>query len=257
MISAEEVKSLREETGISIMECKKALEASGGDREKALLILKKRSTEVAAKKTDREVKDGFITVEETAEKITIVTLQCETDFVSKNADFQALGKKLATIALQDGAEKANEVSKEEIDFVVQKIGENIKLGKIEILEKSSGNIGVYIHDGKKGTIAILDGGDVNLSKDIAMHITAMRPEFTTLDEIPAETKEAVTALMKEEVDSSKPADIQEKMLIGKVAGYFKEKVLTEQSFIKDQNITIGKLLESKNAKIKSTQSVSI
>jgi len=257
MISAEEVKSLREETGISIMECKKALEQAFGDREKALLILKKRSTEVAAKKTDREVKDGFITVAETAEKIAIVSLQCETDFVSKNADFQALGKKLADIALSDGIDNTTEISKEEIDFVVQKIGENIKLGKIEILEKSSGNIGVYIHDGKKGIVAILDGGDAELSKDIAMHIMAMQPEFMTLDEIPAETKEGVTALMKEEVDTTKPADIQEKMLAGKIAGYFKEKVLTEQSFIKDQALTVGKLMASKNAKIKSVQKVSI
>lgn len=257
MISAEEVKSLREETGISIMECKKALEAADGDREKALLILKKRSTEVAAKKTDREVKDGFIIVRDNDNKIAIVSLQCETDFVSKNDDFQALGKKLADIALSDGIEKANEIAKEEIDFVVQKIGENIKLGNIELLDKSVGNIGVYIHDGKKGTIATLDGGDSELSKDIAMHVTAMRPEFITMEEIPNETKEGVTALMKEEVDSSKPADIQEKMLAGKVASYFKEKVLSEQSFIKDQNLSIGKLLEQKGAKIKSVQSVSI
>ena len=164
----------------------------------------------------------------------------------------SMGVKAAKIAIERSG-----VSKEEIDFVVQKIGENIKLGKIEILDKSSGNIGVYIHDGKKGIVAILDGGDNALSKDIAMHITAMQPEFITLDEIPTETKEAVTALMKEEVDASKPADIQEKMLTGKVAGYFKEKVLTEQSFIKDQGITIGKLLDSKNAKIKSVQRVSI
>lgn len=256
MISIDEVKKLREETGISIMECRKALEQSNGDKEKALLILKKRSSEVAVKKSDREVKDGFITVVEDFGKIAIVSLQCETDFVSKNSDFQSLGKKIAEIAIKEGKEKAEETSKSEIDSIIQKIGENIQLGKIELLEANQ-NHGIYIHDGKKGAFVELEGGDKELARDIAMHITAMNPEFISLQEISEDIKTKVTELMKEEIDASKPKEIQEKMLLGKVASYFKERVLTEQLFIKDPNVTIGKLLDQKNAKIKRTQSIRI
>jgi elongation factor Ts len=250
VITADKVKELRDMTGVSVMQCKKALEEAGGDMEKAVLILKKKSSEIAAKKAERELKDGLVVIKSSGDKAVLVALLCETDFVAKNADFIDLTNKLADKALSEGVEAANKIAGEEINLLIQKIGENMQLGKIEIVPGK--DLGIYIHNGKVGTIVSLEGGSGELARDVAMHIAAMKPEYKSVADVPENTKNSVREIFMKEVEGSdKPAEIKEKMLQGKIDAYFKEKALMSQSFIKNPDLTIEKLLQNGNAKLSS------
>jgi elongation factor Ts len=255
-ITTELVKELRDATGISIMQCKRALEEAGGDMNKALAILKKTSSEIALKKTDRVVKDGAVMIKTNGNKTVMVALLCETDFVAKNEDFTALLSKLADLALNEGIEKAKENSKEMINAIIQKTGENIQLG--EMYEITGEVVGNYVHNNKIAIIVSLDGGNTELARDVAMHIAAMKPEYITASDIDQEAKDTMMEVFQKEVASvNKPEDIKKKMLEGKISTYFKEKTLVDQPFIKDGNVTVGKLLENAEAVIKEVKRYSI
>ncbi|MEI8129915.1 MAG: translation elongation factor Ts [bacterium] len=245
-ITTEQVKELRDKTGVSVMQCKKALEEAGGDMEKALLILKKKSTEIAAKKSDREATAGVIVKAEKNGFALLLTLRCETDFVAKNADFVAIATTLASAALEQGKAAAEAMAPELISAGIQKLGENLQLGEIVVMEAPV--VGVYVHDGRVGTMVGLSGGNQEVAKDIAMHVAAMNPEYKTRADVPEEAKTNVKALFAEEVaKSGKPADIQEKMLAGKLDTFFKERTLVDQPFIKNPDQTIEKLLAANSA----------
>jgi elongation factor Ts len=173
-ITTDQVKALRDQTGVSVMQCRKALEEAGGDMEKALMILKKKSSEIAAKKSDRDAADGRIAVAKNDSKAVLVELNCETDFVAQNSDFVTLAEALAQKALAEGKEAAEAAAPDMINPVIQKIGENIKLGRI--LEVSGGTIGSYVHNGKTAVVVSLTGGNAETAKDVAMHVAAMHPE---------------------------------------------------------------------------------
>ncbi len=228
------------------MQCKKALEEAAGDMEKALLILKKKSTEIAAKKSDREATAGTIASASKPGKGLLVVLRCETDFVAKNADFSAIAATLAEKAITEGEESAKAVAADLIGTGIQKLGENIQLGDIVAVEAPV--VGMYVHDGHVGTIVGLTGGTEAIAKDIAMHIAAMNPEFKTRADVPEDAKAKVKALFEEEVASSdKPAEIKEKMLAGKIDTFFKERTLLDQPFIKNPDLTIEALLKQNGA----------
>ncbi len=240
-ITTEQVKALRDQTSVSIMQCKKALEEAGGDMEKALLILKKKSTELAAKKSDREALAGYVAVALGAGKAAIVALRCETDFVAKNNDFVMIAESLAKTALESGKDAALAAAPQLISEGVQKLGENVQLGEVAVIEAPT--VGSYVHDGRIGVIVGLQGGTEALAKDIAMHVSAMNPEYTTRADVPTEASAPVRAMFEEEVkNSGKPADIQEKMLAGKIDTFFKERTLLDQSFIKNPDLSVGTLL---------------
>jgi elongation factor Ts len=245
-ITTEQIKELREATGISVMQCKKALEEAEGDMEKALLILKKKSTEIAAKKSDREATAGTVVKAESAGRGLLLALRCETDFVAKNADFTSLAQNLADMALAQGVDAAQGAATELVSGAIQKLGENIQLG--EIREVSAPVVGSYVHDGRMGVLVGLSGGTTELAKDIAMHIAAMNPEYKTRADVPADAAEKVKALFAEEVASSdKPAEIKEKMLAGKIDTFFKERTLMDQSFIKNPDMSVEALLKQGGA----------
>jgi len=248
-MSIELIKQMRDATGLSVMQCKKALEEAGGDMEKAMILLKKKSSDAAAKKADRETGAGLVTAIQKDGKVCVLTLNCETDFVAKNDDFITLADTVANHALENGVEETKASSKEIIDPVIQKIGENIQLGKLDMIEGKV--LGTYVHNGVIGVAVALEGGDESLAKDIAMHISAMRPSYTNKEDIPAETVAKAKETFAEEVDSSKPEDIQAKILEGKIDSYFKEQTLTEQVFIKDPSKTIKQLLSEKGATLTS------
>jgi len=256
IITTELVKELRDATGISVMQCKRALEEAEGDMKKALAILKKTSSNIALKKADRNAADGAVMVKSENGKSVLVALHCETDFVSRNEDFTSLLSKLTDIAFKDGIEKMKESAKDMIDPIIQKTGENIQLGEAYIIE---GNVlGNYIHNNKSAVIVSLEGGNEELAKDIAMHITAMKPEFISSEDISEEDKKTMTEIFEKEVANvDKPEDIKKKMLEGKIATYFKEKTLLNQPFIKNGDETIEKLLEKSKAKIKEVKRFSI
>jgi elongation factor Ts len=255
-ITTEQIKELRDATGISVMQCKHALVEAEGDMKKAIAILKKTSSDIALKKVNREVSEGRVTIKTEGDKAILVSLHCETDFVAKNEDFATLLEALANKALKEGIEKMKMGAKDMIDPVIQKTGENIQLGDVYEIEGSV--LGVYVHNNKTGVIVSLEGGNAELAKDIAMHITAMKPEYMEEKEINDDVKKTMQEIFEKEVANvDKPAEIKKKMLDGKMATYFKEKTLVNQIFIKNGEMTVGKLLENNHAKIKEVKVYSI
>lgn len=248
-ITTEEIKKLRDATGVSIMQCKKALEEAEGDMEKALMVLKKKSAGIAAKKSGREAKDGIIVVKTAPKKAVMVVLNCETDFVAKNEDFKNLADELAQKVMDDGPDAVKEFAPEMINPVIQKLGENIQLGNIEVALGE--NLGVYVHHGKAAVIVTLSGGNPELAKEVAMHIAAMKPEYIRKEDVDKEALHMATELFGKEVsEMDKPEEIKEKILQGKIDAYFKERTLLDQHFIKDETKTVGTLLEESGAEIK-------
>jgi len=247
-ITAELVKELREATGVSVMQCKNALEEAGGDMEKALIILKKKSSSIAMKKADRNAKDGMIVVKEGNDKTILLALHTETDFVAKNEDFVNLANKLADMAKDEGIESMKAKSLDMINEVVQKVGEKIELGKVEQIDGTI--LGSYVHNNKSATIVSLSLGTKELARDIAMHIAAMKPAFTKAEDITDEDRKKVIEVFEREVaESDKPEEIKKKMLEGKISTYFKEQTLMDQMFIKNPEITVATLLKNNNAKL--------
>ncbi len=261
-ITTEQIKELRDATGISVMQCKRALEEAEGNLKKALAILKKTSSDIALKKINREVKDGAVIIKTKDKKAVLVSLHCETDFVAKNNDFLALLENLANLALEKMSARGELTSswkkeaKDMIDPIIQKTGENIQLG--EIYEVEGDILGSYVHNNKIAVIVSLAGGDVSLAKDIAMHVAAMKPEYLTPEEITSDTRKTITEIFQKEIASiDKPSEIKKKMLDGKINTYFQKKTLLSQAFIKNPQDSVGKLLEKSKAKIKEIKRYSI
>lgn len=255
-ITTEQIKELRDATGISVMQCRSALVEAEGDMKKALAILKKTSSDIAAKKGSREVKDGAVMIKAKEGSIALASLLCETDFVSRNEDFTSLLSSLTDMVLEKGAESAKADAKDLIDPVIQKTGENIQIGEAYVV--TGAVLGSYVHNNKIAVIVSLDGGSIELAKDIAMHIAAMKPEYLTKEEISADAQKTMIEIFQKELASvDKPEEIKKKMLDGKISTYFKEKTLSDQPFIKNSDETIGQLLEKNKAKIKEVKRYSI
>ncbi|MFW0870968.1 MAG: translation elongation factor Ts [Patescibacteria group bacterium] len=231
-ISLEQVKELRNKTGVSIMQCKKALEESEGDMERALIHLTKKSGEIAAKKGDRELHAGTIA----SHNGVMVELACETDFVSNNEEFRAYATKIAELISQEADKDALKVLTDE---ATQKFGERVEITRYQ---SHSDQAGVYVHSNYSvGAIVEFQGNAGELARNIAMHIAAQNPRYLTREDIPAEEMDKARAVLMEEV-ADKPADMQEKILEGKINAYFKERVLLEQSYIMDPSQTVAQIL---------------
>lgn len=255
-ITTEQIKELRDATGISVMQCKRALEEAEGDMNKALAILKKTSSDIALKKVSREVKDGRVSIKTDGKKAVLISLHCETDFVARNEDFIKLLDGLTEKAFQGGIEKMRAEAKDMIDGVIQKTGENIQLGEAFLVMGEV--LGDYVHNNKTGVIVSLAGGSTELARDIAMQVTAMKPEYISQNEITEEVKKTIREIFEKEIANvDKPAEIKEKMLLGKMAAYFKEKTLLDQAFIKNGDETVEELLEKAKAKIEEVKRYSI
>lgn len=248
-ITTEQVKQLRDATSVSVMQCRKALEEADGDMDKAMIILRKKGSEIAEKKSDRNASDGIIVVKHDGKRALVLTLNCETDFVAKNADFIELGNKLVEIAWESGEETMREQAPALINDVVLKIGENIQVGSME--EVSGDVVGVYTHHtGKTVTIVVLEGGTVEVAKDIAMHGAAMKPRYIHGSEISEADRAGVIDVLKAEVEATdKPAEMKAKIMEGKIASYFKEQTLVDQPFFKMPEKTIGTYAQENGATI--------
>ncbi|MBY0328686.1 translation elongation factor Ts [Patescibacteria group bacterium] len=249
MITTEQVKELRDKTGISVMQCRKALEEAGGDMEKAIILLQKKGADVAAKKGDRDASDGSIVVKSDGTRALTLILNCETDFVAKNEDFVNLMNKLADIAWTDGIDAMREQSPALISDVVLKIGEKIELGTVEEIVGEA--VGAYTHHtGKTAAVVVLKGGTADVAKDIAMHVTAMKPAFLSQSEISEENKANVTEVLRAEVEASdKPEEMKAKILEGKIDAFFKEQILLNQPFFKAPEQTIEKFAAANGATV--------
>lgn len=250
-MSLELIKEIRQITGAGMSDVKKALDEAG-DREKAIEILRKKGQKIAAKKSDREVKEGVIAYEKKDNKVAVVALACETDFVAKNEDFQNAVQELAVKLMELGkAEFETWASKYIQDELIVKIGENLQLAKFDIYEGEV--VGIYLHSNNKAaTVVVLKGGSEDLAKDIAMHATAMAPKYLKPEDVPAEVvakeKEIYTEQLKKE---GKPEEVIVKILEGKVAKYYTEACLIKQAFVKDDKKSIEQLLEESGASIEN------
>ena len=256
-ITAAQVKELRDRTGAGMMECKKALVETGGDMDAAIEHLRKSGLAKADKKSGRVAAEGVVVNASRDNQAVLVEINCETDFVAKDENFRGFADELAELALGvdniDALNNASLGSGQAVDDarqqLVAKLGENIQVRRMAQL-KADGALGSYIHGGRIGVLVGLDGGDEELARDIAMHIAALNPAFVDAEDVPTDVIEKEKQiLVSQAVDSGKPAEIIEKMVTGRLKKHLAEITLTGQPFVKDGDVTVGKLLSSSGARV--------
>ncbi len=258
-MSAKLVKELRERTGLGLLECKKALAAADGDVDKAIEELRKSSGMKAAKKAGRTAADGVVVTRlaEDGSCGILVEVNSETDFVARDDNFLAFVAKVADAAFAAKQTDVAALMEGELESareaLVQKIGENIGVRRIELVNADAGVVGAYVHGNNRiGVLVELKGGDQDLAKDVAMHVAAVNPQVVS----PADMPEEVVAKEKEiytaqAAESGKPAEIIEKMIGGRVKKFLAENSLVEQAFVKDPDVTVGKLVSAAGAEVAS------
>jgi len=264
MITASQVKDLREKTGAGMMDCKKVLTETDGDMEKAIELLRERGIAKAAKKSDRIAAEGLVTayVSENRKVGAVAEVNAETDFVSKNEEFRTFANDIAKqVAVKNPANVEellaqtfiNDETKTVSEVLTNKIatiGENMSIRRFERFE-GTGLVEQYIHgDGKIGVLVELEGGDTELAKDICMQIAAARPEFLDRDSVPAERLAKEMEILKAQaMNEGKPEAIAEKIVQGRVGKFYSEICLVDQAFVKNPDMSVSQLVASKNAKI--------
>jgi elongation factor Ts len=267
-ITAQDINKLRQATGAGMMDCRKALTETNNDFEAAIDWLRKQGQKVAAKRSDREAKEGVIIAQTSADHKTgfVVCISCETDFVSKNAEFVAFAQSIADAAVANNVKSAaelNEVSvngtkvSDMINDKLASIGEKIGVAKFERVDAPF--VASYIHGSfRMGVLVGLSAEAAELGKDLAMQIAAMNPVAVDADSVPAETVTRERAIiidtMKEDPKmASKPEEMIAKIAEGKIAAFFKEQTLLAQSFVKDGSKTVGDHVKSVGADLKVTE----
>lgn len=264
-ITAQDINKLRQATGAGMMDCRKALTETNGDFEAAIDWLRKQGQKVAAKRSDREAKEGVVIAKTTADNKTgfIVTISCETDFVSKNADFVAFATSIANAAVANNVKSADELNNVEIngakvsDLINDKlaaIGEKIGVAKFERIEAPY--VASYIHGANRmGVLVGLNKESAEAGKDVAMQIAAMNPLAVDADSIPAETIERERAIVIETMKADpkmegKPDEMIAKIAEGKLNAFFKENTLAAQPFVKDGSKSVADYLKSVDKDLK-------
>ncbi len=262
----ESIKKIREMTSAGMMDVKKALTDANGDEEKAVALLRERGIVKAAKKADREASDGVVRAFISADGKTagMVEINSETDFVARNPDFQKMVAEFAEHVAQnadvDGIIEVERLSSQKFlnqeislgDHLAQnisKIGENLILHRAARFSSDTGIVVSYVHQSDKiGVLIELEGGDVALAKDIALHIAAERPRYLSRDEVNTDDLEKEKEILTNKaINEGKPANIVEKIVAGQLAKFYEDNVLLEQKFVKDNDKTIKVLIG--NAKI--------
>ena len=264
-ISAADVAKLRRLTGAGMMDCKKALEEATGDFEKAQELIRKRGQAIANKRSDREASEGVVLAKTTADgkKGMMIALNCETDFVAKNADFIALGNKILDAALKvdpadlEALKNTSVDGKKAAELVLEKSGITGEKFELSYFDKiSAPAVQAYIHAGNKLATLVgftKAGIDVQVYKDVAMQVAAMNPVSVDKDDVPAKILAQELEIGREQARrEGKPEDMLEKIAQGKVNKFFKESTLMNQEFIKDSKLSVRQYLESKNKELKAT-----
>lgn len=262
-ISAKVVKQLRDKTGAGMMDCKKALTATDGNMDAAIDWLREKGISKAAKKADRIAAEGLCNIAVDGDAAVILELNSETDFVAKNAEFLALLDNVTKTVLNSGAKNVEEALQVDmggvtIDYALvaatANIGEKLSLRRVTRVEKTDGQFfGAYKHmGGRIVSIVLLEGGSDAAARDIAMHVAAINPKYLDSTQISQEVIEhEKQVLTNEALNEGKPANIVEKMVVGRLNKYLKEICLVNQPFVKDADLTVEKFVKSQNATIKS------
>ena len=261
-ITASLVKELRERTGAGMMDCKKALTQTDGNIEAAIDYLRENGIAKAAKKADRIAAEGLSYIEVKGNKAVILEINSETDFVAKNEKFVALVKNVANAILAaepKSLEEALQVQAEggTVEAVINEgiatIGEKLSLRRFEVLTKTDADsFGAYSHmGGRIGVLTLIEGStDEQAAKDVAMHIAALAPRYLDESEVPADVLEHEKKVLTEQaLDEGKPANIVEKMIVGRINKFLEEITVVKQKFVKDDSLTVEKFVASKGGKL--------
>lgn len=266
-ISAAMVKELRERTSSGMMECKKALVEANGDMELAIENMRKSGLAKADKKSGRIAAEGIIGVKisDDGKTVAMVDVNCETDFVAKADDFVGFVGNVATAILNSTISSDDDLltlkladgltADETRRNLIAKLGENITVRRFQKFQTETGGTACYLHGNKIGVIVELSAANPELGKDVAMHIAASKPICVSEDQVSAETIEKEKEIFRAQAaESGKPADIIEKMIVGRISKFFAEVTLLGQPFIKDDKLTVGKLVAGKgNSVVKFTR----
>ncbi|HTL00040.1 MAG TPA: translation elongation factor Ts [Pseudomonadales bacterium] len=255
-VTAAMVKELRELTGLGMMDCKKALTESDGDMNLAIESLRRNSAVKAAKKADRTASEGLlgVRVADDGSYAVLVEVNIETDFAARDESFAAFVRRVRDVAFEKRTSDLAALLAGGLDAerekLVQSIGENVSVRRIALLEAADGKVASYLHaDNRKAALVALVGGDDELGRDVAMHVTASKPMVVAgADVAPdiVETEREIYAAQAQ--DSGKPADIIAKIVEGRVRKFLAEVSLLEQPFVKDPNTRVGQLLNQKKAR---------
>lgn len=261
-ITASLVKELRERTGAGMMDCKKALTQTDGNIEAAIDYLRENGIAKAAKKADRIAAEGLSYIEVKGNKAVILEINSETDFVAKNEKFVALVKNVANAILAaepKSLEEALQVQAEggTVEAVINEgiatIGEKLSLRRFEVVSKTDADaFGAYSHmGGRIGVLTLVEGStDEQAAKDVAMHIAALAPRYLDESEVPADVLEHEKKVLTEQaLNEGKPANIVEKMIVGRINKFLEEITVVKQKFVKDDSFTVEKFVASKGGKL--------
>ena len=261
-ITASLVKELRERTGAGMMDCKKALTQTDGDIDAAIDYLRENGIAKAAKKADRIAAEGLSYIEVKGNKAVILEINSETDFVAKNEKFVALVKNVAEAILAAEPATLEEALQVEaqggtVEAVINEgiatIGEKLSLRRFEVLSKTDADaFGAYSHmGGRIGVLTLVEGStDEEAAKDVAMHIAALAPRYLDESEVPADVLEHEKKVLTEQaLNEGKPANIVEKMIVGRINKFLEEITVVNQKFVKDDSFTVEKFVASKGGKL--------
>jgi elongation factor Ts len=268
-ITASLVKDLRERSGAGMMECKKALSEHGGDIEAAMEGLRKSGLAKADKKASRVAAEGRIVLAQDGNTAVLVEINSETDFVAKDDNFAAFTTKVAQTAITTNASdvealKAASMGDETVEqaraLLIQKVGENVQVRRMVRVDGGANTVAGYVHGGRIGVLIELKGGDAELAKGIAMHVAAMNPPYVSAKDVPAEfvakEKEIELAKMSEK-DKSKPAEILEKIISGKIAKIVNEVTLTGQPYALNTDQSVDQVLKAAKAEVVSMHRIAV
>jgi elongation factor Ts len=261
MINAQLVKELREITGAGMMDCKRALVETNGNIDNAITWLREKGIAKAAKKQDRIAAEGIVTFEVEGNQALIFELNSETDFVAKNQVFLDIAHEIGQSIIKSTATNDEEALNAEVggvkvsDMVINataKIGEKISLRRVHVFHKTDSQVfGLYSHmGGKIVAFTLLEGGNEEVARNVCMHVTAMSPKYLDIASVdPADVEKEKAILTQEALNEGKPANIVEKMVIGRVQKYLKEICLVNQMYVKDPDITVEQYVKANNGKI--------
>jgi elongation factor Ts len=268
-ITSKKVADLRAETGVGMMDCKKALVEAGGDFEEARKILRKRGLATAARKADRATSEGLVVARVTPGAAVLVEVNCETDFVARTADFRALAEGLADLVAAHAAfgetrsgdpaalgelpapARPTETVAEAVTHLIAKLGENMGIRRFARLSPGPGErFASYVHgNGRIGVLVGLRGGDDALGKDLAMHVAASDPRFASRSEVTPQMLATEREIARAQASAAgKPPQVVERIAEGKVEKFYQETVLTEQAFVKDPEKTVGQVIVERGGK---------
>lgn len=258
-ISAQDVKELRDATGVGMMDCKEALQEADGDFDEAVELLRKKGQKVAAKRADREADEGLVvtTISDDKTSGAIAEVNCETDFVARNDDFRGFAEQIADIALAERPDDVEELKElpfeddltvgEELAELTGRIGEKIAIRRFQLIDSDDGTLVSYVHSGSRlGVIVDVtgDGDREDVGLDVAMQVAALDPVAVTRDEVPDEVKEKEKEIARESaISDGKPEHVIDQIAEGKLERFFEDNVLLEQSFVKDASVSVEEMLE--------------